>query len=205
MDFITDFLSRTLGARLAVLISSSLPLTELKGAIVLGRASNLDFFETLLLAFLGSFSVFFVLYFLYKPLLSLLKKIKPLKRASLTLDAYCSNLAKRKFLSDVDGNSNRTVWSKFTVLVIFVAFPAPMTGVWTGTLIAVYSGLNFGFSALAIGIGNLIAGLIISVLAELFLPYLNIIFAVILLVALTAITVFIVKVIRFSERNKETA
>ena len=49
---------------------------------------------------------------------------------------------------------------------IFVAIPLPMTGIWTGTAIAVFLGLKFKEAILPALIGNLVAGLIISVLAE---------------------------------------
>jgi hypothetical protein len=78
-----------------------------------------------------------------------------------------------------------------------------MTGVWTGTLIAVTFNLGFWRSLLAIGIGNLIAGFIISILAELFLAHLNIIFAVILLLAIIMIVFFIVKVVSVAKNIKE--
>ena len=45
-------------------------------------------------------------------------------------------------------------------LFIFVAVPFPVTGVWTGTAIAVFLGLKFKESVLPIAGGNLIAGII---------------------------------------------
>lgn len=203
MEFITDFLVRIFGNRLSVVITSALPLIELKGSIVLGRGLSLGFLETLALAFIGSFAVFFVLYFLYKPLLKLLKKIKGINKLCVAIESYFSARANKVLCSTVDSNNRVTVLSKFTVLLIFVAFPSPMTGVWTGTLIAVTFNLGFWRSLLAIGIGNLIAGLIISILAELFLAHLNIIFAVILLLAIIMVVVFIVKVVSVAKNIKE--
>ena len=49
---------------------------------------------------------------------------------------------------------------------IFVAIPLPMTGIWTGTAIAVFLNLRFKEVVLPIVLGNMVAGLIISVLAE---------------------------------------
>jgi uncharacterized membrane protein YfcA len=48
---------------------------------------------------------------------------------------------------------------------IFVAIPLPLTGVWTGTAIAVFLNLKFKNVILPVVIGNLVAGLIISLLA----------------------------------------
>ena len=49
---------------------------------------------------------------------------------------------------------------------VFVAIPLPMTGVWTGSAIAVFLGLKFREAVLPVIVGNLVAGLIISLLAE---------------------------------------
>ena len=50
---------------------------------------------------------------------------------------------------------------------IFVAIPLPMTGVWTGTAIAVFLGLKFKEAVLPIVLGNFIAGLLICGLSAL--------------------------------------
>ena len=63
---------------------------------------------------------------------------------------------------------------KFFAVFIFVAIPLPMTGVWTGTAIAVFLNLKFHQSILPIMIGNLVAGGIILGLAEFCLAVWNI-------------------------------
>jgi len=47
-------------------------------------------------------------------------------------------------------------------LVLFVAIPLPVTGAWTGSLIAVLFGLKFKHAFLSIFIGILIAGVIVT-------------------------------------------
>jgi hypothetical protein len=47
---------------------------------------------------------------------------------------------------------------------VFVAIPLPMTGVWTGTAIAVFLNLKFKDAVLPVVIGNIIAGGLISLL-----------------------------------------
>ena len=49
-------------------------------------------------------------------------------------------------------------------LLLFVAFPLPFTGAWTGALIAYLFGLNFSKSLITIFIGVLIAAIIMIVL-----------------------------------------
>ena len=68
-------------------------------------------------------------------------------------------------------NPNKKIFSetrlKQIAIFIFVAIPLPMTGVWMGTAIAVFLGLKFKESILPLALGNLVAGLIIALLAEL--------------------------------------
>jgi len=47
-------------------------------------------------------------------------------------------------------------------LALFVAIPLPVTGAWTGSLIAVLFGLKFKYAFLSIFIGILIAGVIVT-------------------------------------------
>lgn len=47
-------------------------------------------------------------------------------------------------------------------LILFVAIPFPATGAWTGSLAAVLFGIPFRFSLPLIGVGVLIAGVIVT-------------------------------------------
>lgn len=49
-------------------------------------------------------------------------------------------------------------------LALFVAIPLPITGAWTGSLLAVLFGLKFKHAILSIFIGVLIAGIIVTCL-----------------------------------------
>ena len=50
-------------------------------------------------------------------------------------------------------------------LVLFVAVPLPVTGAWTGSLVAVLFGLKFKYALLSIFIGIFIAGVIVTCLS----------------------------------------
>ena len=50
-------------------------------------------------------------------------------------------------------------------LALFVAIPLPITGAWTGSLLAVLFGLKFKHSMLSIFVGVLIAGIIVTSLS----------------------------------------
>lgn len=49
--------------------------------------------------------------------------------------------------------------------ILFVAVPLPGTGVWSGALLANLLDLRFSQSSIAIIVGNLIAGILITVIS----------------------------------------
>ena len=55
---------------------SFVPLIELKGGIIFARGVGMGFFESLGIAYVGSTLAFFLIFFLLRPILDLLKKIK---------------------------------------------------------------------------------------------------------------------------------
>lgn len=200
MSEVLAFFSRTLGARLATLICSAIPLIELKGSILYARSATagLGFFEAYGLSYAGSTAVFFLLFFLLVPVLNLLKKIKPFRRLAEGVENYISERAKREMEKRGAGDPVKT---KRLAVFLFVAIPIPMTGVWMGTALAVFLGLRFRDAILPVALGNLIAGGIISVLAELFLPYVDVILYALLALALILFIVMLIKVLK---KGKET-
>ena len=80
-------------------------------------------------------------------------------------------------------------------LFVFVAVPFPVTGVWTGTAIAVFLGLKFREALLPVAAGNLIAGAIITLLTFLFKDYVDIIIYALFAIAIVMLIVFIVKIV----------
>lgn len=56
--------------------------------------------------------------------------------------------------------------STYLALAAFVAVPLPITGAWTGSLIALVLGLSFRKSLLAIAAGVFAAGIIVTIVAK---------------------------------------
>ncbi len=195
MNGFIQWLSNTLGARLATVIGSFLPLIELKGSIMFARGASLGFFEALGLSYIGSTAIFFALFFLLKPFLALLKKTRIFKKFAVGLSRYVTDKANKEIAKREKTGKNPNFIKAFAVCV-FVAIPLPMTGVWTGTAIAVFVELKFRDAFLAVAIGNFGAGLIISVLAELFLPYVDIILYSLFAIALVLFVIFVIKIIK---------
>ena len=152
----------------ATLIMSVVPLIEIKGAIVFAQGLGFDFFTSLALAYIGSTIVVVPVYFLLKPLLNLLKKIKFVSGIAEKAECFCQDKATQAIEKHKENGKTKelseTRLKQFGIF-IFVAIPLPMTGIWMGTAIAAFLDLEFKYSVLPIILGNLVAGLIISVLA----------------------------------------
>lgn len=166
----TEFIKNLIGNdALATIIMSLVPLIELKGGIVFARGVGLNFLYSLCLAYLGSTIVFIPIYFLLRPILNLIKKVKLVGKLAYKVENYFKVKAEdtlKKQEQKKKGKSFSEAFLKALGVFIFVAIPLPMTGVWTGTAIAVFLNLKFKDVILPVAVGNMVAGLIISVLAE---------------------------------------
>lgn len=166
----TEFISNMIGNDFfATLIMSLVPLIELKGSIVFARGIGYGFFKALGISYIGSTFAFIPVFFLLIPILKLIKKIKPIRIVADKIEGYFDKKAKdtlEKQEQDGKKSKHSQTFLKQMGVFIFVAIPLPMTGVWTGTAIAVFLNLKFKESVLPIALGNLVAGVLISILAE---------------------------------------
>ena len=148
-----ELLSLGFSRELVVLVISALPLAELRGALPV--AINLFHFPwhyALLLAIIGNLvPVPFLLLFL-GAISRLLSKIGIFKRMLQWLFERTRRRGKIVERYERIG------------LTLFVAIPLPITGAWTGSLVAVLFGLKFKHALLSIFIGISIAGAIVTCL-----------------------------------------
>lgn len=63
---------------------------------------------------------------------------------------------------------NKKFFAKLFGVMLFVAIPLPLTGVWTGTAIAVMLGIPFVWICVSVILGNLIAGIIMQTICSIF-------------------------------------
>lgn len=205
----TEFIRNLIGNDiLATIAMSFVPLVELKGGIVFARAAGLDFFMAFLLAYVGSTIVFFPIYFLLRPILNLLKKIKWFNKFASKVEKYFEDKAKESLDKQEKSGKKPKISLKALAVFIFVAIPLPMTGVWTGTAIAVFLGMKFREAILPVVIGNMVAGLLISALAEICLAFFTIevldyILYALFGLAVILLAVFIIKVIRKKDDQEQ--
>ncbi len=207
-----EFISNLIGNEyLATLVMSLFPLIELKGSIVYARGAGMDFFTALILSYIGSTVVFVLIYFLLKPILKLLKKIKFISTLAQKAEKYCEEKAKDAIETQRKKGKNKNFSERLLKqlgVFIFVAIPLPMTGVWTGTAIAVFLDLKFKDAILPVALGNLVAGVLISLLAQICmavwsLTALDYILYGLFFLAIILLFVLIIKVLKQKTKGEE--
>jgi uncharacterized membrane protein len=182
---------------IATLFVSMFPLIELKGAIPIGTGLfNLGLFETAGIAYLGSTIISILVFFLLIPIFNLLKKIGFIRKIIEKIESIFHKKA-QEIASKTNGSAEKEAKKIMMIsLFIFVAVPFPVTGVWTGTAIAVFLGLKFRESVLPIAVGNLIAGALISLLTFLVGEYVDVIIYALFGIAIVMLALFIIKIIK---------
>jgi uncharacterized membrane protein len=147
-------LSLGLSKELVVFLIATLPIVELRGAIPLAiNVLDIHWVSAFLLAFVGN--------------------LLPVPFILLFIDSVTKGLNKiaffKRLLDWLFERTRRQGWIldryKRIGLVLFVAVPLPVTGAWTGSLLAVLFGIPFKHAFLSIVIGVIIAGAIITSLS----------------------------------------
>lgn len=180
-EFLTNFFSTVFGdnIELATTLISMIPIIELRGAIPFATntnfwgANSMNQWEALGWSLLGSCAVVFLLAAIFLPIINWLKKTKVFGKLALAVE----NRIKSKSEA-IDGANekssrfSRTYWKKVLATFLFVAIPLPLTGVWTGSCLAVFVGLDYWTTCITVVGGNIVAGVFISLIIE-FFPWLN--------------------------------
>lgn len=136
---------------LLTILTASLPLVELRGAIPLAIENGVHPMKAYLLGVIGNIlPIPFVLFFL-EELEKKLRIISIFDRFFNWLFTRTRKKAKGKI--DKYGTLG---------LLPFVAIPLPMTGAWTGVAIAYIFGIEFKKALLAISLGVAIAGIVVT-------------------------------------------
>lgn len=150
---------------LATIFISMFPVIEVKGAIPFAQSrqiwgSNaLSSFSATVFALLGSFIISIVLLVTLKLLFNYLKS-KP------KFNTFMQKI-KNTFINKTNKVEGKTELKTFILLFIFVAIPLPLTGVWSGCLIASLLDLDILKSLLTITVGNICAAGIIALISKL--------------------------------------
>ncbi|MCK4521896.1 MAG: small multi-drug export protein [Nanoarchaeota archaeon] len=139
------------------ILASLLPISELRGGIPIAIANNIKpvvaytvcvFFNILVIPI-----VFFFLDYIHKYLVQI----------RFYRNTFNSHLERN--IKKIEKHMG-TKW-EFIVLMLFVGIPLPITGAYTGTLLAWFFKINRKKAYVALSLGVLIAGIIVSIVSVL--------------------------------------
>lgn len=183
----------------SVLLLSILPMIELRGAIPIAIGMGVQPFKALLLAAVGSSIAIIPNIVFVKPFLVALKQSRFFKRI---VDNFESDITNKT--SEINRKAEKKKFknlAKYVAIAAFVAIPLPFTGAYTGSTLAVFLDLDLKKSFIAVTIGNIIAGSIITLLSVYFSEHLDI---VIWILAVIVIFAFLVYIYRLLFRKNST-
>ena len=153
IDAIEQFFLETVGRNWCVFFCSMLPIIELRGAIPLGAGLGLPFWQNYLISIVGNMLPVPFILLLIRWVLEMMKKVKGLRNIALWLE------------TKAEKNRPKIEKYSFWGLFLFVAIPAPGTGAWTGSLVAALIRMDFKKAILAVLLGVLTAGVLMTVIS----------------------------------------
>ena len=196
---------------LATIIISMFPIIELKGAIPVGM--SVDFWgenvlserEAFLFSLLGSCLVIPILAVVFKPIIRWMLGTRFFKKIAVVVnDKVNKSSAKIENKIKDGGTANKkSTIIKMLGVFSFVAVPLPLTGVWTGTAIAVCLGLKFWQVVVSCVLGNIVAGFLIMVVCSAIPQFTSILFVVVLAIVLVMLLIMIIKILLNKKAKEE--
>lgn len=154
---IIDFLSQYISPELVVFVISMLPIAELRGGLIAASILGIPWVKAAIIAILGNILPIPVILLFVRKVLEWLKTTKTFHKVADKYEAKALNGA----AGILEKYPTRIQWA----LYIFVAIPLPMTGAWTGSLIAAFLDIKFRRALPAIIAGVCTAAVIMLILA----------------------------------------
>ena len=159
-EAIKRFFLETVGKELCVFFCSMIPIIELRGAIPMGAAFNatlggMPFWFAYILSVIGNMlPVPFILLFIKKMI----------KWMSVSRVKFFNKVA-NYLLNKVEKKRDKIEKYSFWGVCLFVAIPLPVTGAWTGSLVAAMIDMKFWKALLSCLLGVMIAGVIMTLIS----------------------------------------
>lgn len=135
---------------LNILFLSMMPVTELRGAIPIGIAMDLDPIGVFAASVIGSSLISIPLILTFRHILSFIKGISFLKSFAQKIDNKIETSMKKLKSASVLG------------IILFVGIPLPTTGSWTASAIASILHMRIRDAFIGIVLGNMMAGVIVT-------------------------------------------
>ena len=130
-----------------------LAVTELRGAIPIGIAMNLNPIGVYIASVVGSTIVSIPLIFTFRHILNFFRNI----------DIFLPLV--KKVDSKIESRMKRLKSISILGIILFVGIPLPTTGTWTAAAIASILKIRIKTSLLGVLIGNMMSGIIISLIS----------------------------------------
>lgn len=192
---------------IATFIISMIPIVELRGAIPFGAAeamwgaNALPVWLSFLISVAGSTLVCVILTFLFMPIFNWLKQTRIFKKLAGWIENKISkNSTKISQNVNNEKDEKRKNLVKWLGVFVFVSIPLPLTGVWTGTAIALFIGMSSFATMSAVISGNLLAGLIMMAVSYIFKD--NTIIVVWIFLALVVLFVLVALLKKLIDKRK---
>ncbi len=187
---------------------SMIPIVELRGAIPAAITMGIKPLTALGLAWAGSAIVAPILLLILRPVLNWMKKYKLFASLARAIEDGFKSKAMKVMGKSGDGaltgeELKRLERKKMFGVYLFVAFPIPLTGVWTGSAIATFIDIPFWKAMAMVWLGNLTAGAIVTLLAFFLSAYMNIILDVFFIIVILVLLLFIVRTAIKMVKNKK--
>ncbi len=207
-DIIQNFILSIFGDNpiLATIVISMVPVVELRGAIPFGSSKEiwgdnaLSVLEASFYTVIGSIISALAVILLMIPIFKLLKKTKIFRRFIESLEIKFKKKSD-KIKMDAEENKKKSL-KKWLGVMTFVAIPLPLTGVWTGSAVAVFLEMGFWKSFTSISIGAIIAACIVMIVSSILGDGALVIFYAFFIILIVLVVAYIVKVL-FIKRKVE--
>ena len=159
-EAIKQFFLEKVGKELCVFFCSMIPIIELRGAIPMGAAFNatlggMPFWLTYLLSVAGNML----------PIPFILLFIKKVIRWMSNSKVKFFNKIANYLLNKVEKKRDKIEKYSFWGVALFVGIPLPMTGAWTGSLVAAMLDMKFWKAMLSALVGVLCAGVVMTLIS----------------------------------------
>ena len=138
---------------LEIMLLAMLPLTELRGAIPIGIAMDLNPIAVYIASVIGSTIVSIPLILTFRHILNFFRSVDMLLPLVKKVDSKIETGMKRLKSISILG------------IILFVGIPLPTTGTWTAAAIASILKIRIKTSLLGVLIGNMMSGIIISLIS----------------------------------------
>ena len=138
---------------LEIMLLAMLPLTELRGAIPIGIAMDLNPIGVYIASVIGSTIVSIPLIFTFRHILNFFRNI----------DIFLPLV--KKVDTKIESGMKRLKSISILGIILFVGIPLPTTGTWTAAAIASILKIRIKTSLLGVLIGNMMSGIIVSLIS----------------------------------------